>query len=99
MTEAEKVLTDWVNYVCSDYYIMWSEAFKDEGGFKIVEHTAPAISHGFFRLLCNLLPGMDSEAIPYSRNDDALTFFPGGVQVTIEPFDDKIHHTQFVKEN
>lgn len=95
MNEIEKVLNRWLNYQCNDHYVMYSTAF--DGGFKIVEHAAPTINRAFYLLLCNLFPMMQSGICPYCETDKSLTFIPDGVQVTIKPFDDEIHHTLYVK--
>lgn len=96
MNQVEKVLSDWLNHQWNDYYVMYSTAF--EGGFRIVEHSSPIINRAFYRLLCNLFPILKEGVCPYAITDDSLTFFPDGVQVTIKPYDDEIHHTQYVKE-
>lgn len=97
MNDVERALNKWLNTQFSDYYIMHSTAF--EGGFKVVEHEAPTINHAFYRLLCNLFPVMKDAPVPYGVSEEHFTIWPDGVQVTIKPFDDEIHHTQYVKED
>lgn len=97
MSEVEKILTEWVNEVWNDYYIIYCDKFADEGGFKIVEHEMPTITHAFYRLLTVLLPEIVAGDVPYSVSQEALVFFVNGTKVTIKPFDEMIHHTRYVK--
>lgn len=97
MSDMERALTEWLNYTCHDYYALYSPAFED--GVKIVEHEAPAIHRAFYILLQNLFPVLKNAPCPYGKSDEAFTIWPDGVQVTIRPYDDEIHHTQYVKEN
>lgn len=97
MSDMERALTEWLNYTCNDYYALYSTAF--ENGVKIVEHEAPAIHRAFYILLQNLFPSLKDMPSPYGKSDEAFTIWPDGVQVTIKPYDDEIHHTQYVKEN
>ncbi len=96
MSEIEKVISDWLNEQFNDYYIMWSESF--DRGFKIVEHTAPTINRAFYILLCNLFPTLKSGVASFVSGSGSLHLFFEGGEVKIEPFDNQIHHTLYVKE-
>lgn len=96
MSQVEQVLNDWLNTTFNETYIMYSTAF--EGGFRIVDHSEPSVNHLFYVLLCHLFPALHTGICPFSRSNESLTLFPDGVQVTIKPYDDDIHHTKYVKE-
>lgn len=96
MNQVKEVLSKWLQSTWNDTYIMYSTAFDE--GFRIVDHSIPSVHHQFYVLLCNLFPAMQTGVCPYSKGEDFITFFPDGVQVTIKPFDDEIHHTRYVKE-
>lgn len=96
MSEIERVISDWLNEQFNDYYIMWSKSF--DRGFKIVEHAAPTINRAFYVLLCNLFPSIKNGSCGFVSGNGSLylTFEEGDVK--IEPFDNQIHHTLYVKE-
>lgn len=96
MSDWEKEFIKWVNVCFSDYYIMLCPTF--EGGFKIVHHPAPIITDAFIRLIHNLFPWTRENPIPYSVSEEYFTLHIDGVQLTIKPYDDEIHHTEYVKE-
>lgn len=96
----EEALNKWLNTQFNDFYIIYSKAFKedDNDGFRIVEHHAPIINKAFIRLIHNLVPWTKTCPTPYSVTEERFTLFADGIQYTIEPFDDLIHHTEYVKE-
>ena len=95
MSEIEKVLSDWLNEQFNDYYILWSDKF--DRGFKVVEHTAPTINRAFYLLLRQLFPSIEGGSCGFVSGSGSLylTFEEGDVR--IEPFDNQIHHTLYVK--
>lgn len=96
MSDWEKAFTEWVNIQFNDYYVMYCPTF--ENGFRIVEHHVPVITQAFVRLIHNLFPWTKDNPTPYAVTEEYFTLFIDGVQLTIKPYDDEIHHTEYVKE-
>lgn len=96
MSNWEKAFIKWINITFSDYYVMLCSTF--ENGFKIVHHPAPIITDAFIRLIHNLFPWTRENPVPYSVCEEYFTLHIDGVQLTIKPYDDEIHHTEYVKE-
>lgn len=89
-------LSDWLNSQFNDYYAICYRSFAD--GVRIVEHPATVSNDNFIRLICNILPWAKTEVVPFSVSERRFTLFIEGEQVVIKPYDDEIHHTEFVKE-
>lgn len=97
MSVWEKTFTEWVNATFSDFYIVKGSMLKD--GFRIVHHPAPIITQAFIRLLHNIIPETRAEVIPFSICEEYFALhLANGEQVKIMPYDDEIHHTEYVKE-
>lgn len=97
MSEIEKVINDWLNQQFNDYYILWSDKFSR--GFKIVEHSAPTINHAFYVMLCKFFPSIKEGSCGFVSGDGSFYLAFDGGDVRIEPFDNQIHHTLYVKED
>lgn len=89
-------LSDWLNSQFNDFYIICHPSFAN--GVRVVEHSATTSNDNFIRLIHNILPWTKTDPIPFTIAERYFTIFVGGEQVTIKPYDDEIHHTEYVKE-
>lgn len=96
MSNWEKAFTEWINIQFNDYYVMLCPIF--ENGFKIVDHHGPIITKAFIRLIHNLFPWTKDNPTLFAAAEEHFILFIDGVQLTIKPYDNEIHHTEYVKE-
>lgn len=94
-SNATAAFSEWLTRTFSDFYLVQRFGSTD---FRIVEHLPTTDNEKFIELLCQIYDRRDFKYQPYVTSPGAFIFRVEGGEIVIQPYDELIHHTQYVKE-